>query len=1057
MSSYRNVDQSIVLAIGTVFKAVRGLNLILAAIPLAFAIDQAVGQSLGTVGSITLIGGVAVFCARFLLLLPARVGVTRVTRGFLHIYASLWLIISISLAATPLGRLAVELSASAGPLVGFSGGLSLAAIAVGCSVGPTMATGITALRRQIKVLFIFSALSAVVVGVIPFMFVASAFFHPNAEVVEAWTTMAVVWCVFMILEIPHRKWHMRLADAQNLKSMKPQLQSVALASWLHDSFGRRQSNPDLSLIHVLAHHNRVVQTTGIVPGDSLVIAGGLPRPPARGDDLFAYVAIGEQALHLIEREVPDWRLTGVSTLAVRYHRALAAVCESKAEINAYLNRPDETIAESRAAATAFRAAGEHDVATLQSLWLAGYLRNNLSRPADALAEISESLTDSALSVFVRRTLLLFVVETHLDLGDHEAARLLMAEIESTATRQDDITRVLRSKYPYAPSAWIRTITYMHHNLLAHLEARVRGLVAGELAPMMKSIEVSWSVGSFVMIRSLIERPLDDGRAEPVRVPGKFMKTLLRARDNAVRYDNLEGLFLAESSLAYWTKDPVERHRHLTSAIHVLNRIRGSFLDPNLRIDLLDRADSIYADAARNLVTMDGRLDERWPALPIEAAFELSEAARSRVLLELLGENAASAPPPGLEELVTEEVALAAVYATERRALRLGDEAQARVVRDTGRRLDLVRDRLAESGARGAEYVELRQGVPARLAEIRRLLADGLAVGRRVVLVEYLCFDDVVIVFGASAAEGQPEVRVLPFNRHELNLFLTANFGARHRVRDLAEMGLDDLWHAWDYLVEPIAQWAEPGDIVYLVPHNLLHYMPLHALKVGDRFLIDRNPVAYCQSASTLRYCTNRRRREDSAKTSHTVAVFGDSRGDLPAARAEAEALGELFQAKPVIGTAVTRDAFRGLATSADIVHIAGHAHFDVDNMARSGILLSGDDILTSGDIIALKGVRAELVALSGCETGINENRPGDELIGLTRALLYAGAASVLVSLWEVADDSTEFLMRRFYQYYWETGINKADALRQAIVDTRAVPGWAGFYHWAPFTLVGDWR
>jgi CHAT domain-containing protein len=95
--------------------------------------------------------------------------------------------------------------------------------------------------------------------------------------------------------------------------------------------------------------------------------------------------------------------------------------------------------------------------------------------------------------------------------------------------------------------------------------------------------------------------------------------------------------------------------------------------------------------------------------------------------------------------------------------------------------------------------------------------------------------------------------------------------------------------------------------------------------------------------------------------------------------------------------------------------------------------------------------------LSGCETGVNEVRPGDELMGLTRAFLYAGTPSVLVSLWRVADDSTRFLMERFYGHLLsEPTLPKVDALQRAILATRAEPGWASFYHWAPFVLVGDW-
>lgn len=115
-------------------------------------------------------------------------------------------------------------------------------------------------------------------------------------------------------------------------------------------------------------------------------------------------------------------------------------------------------------------------------------------------------------------------------------------------------------------------------------------------------------------------------------------------------------------------------------------------------------------------------------------------------------------------------------------------------------------------------------------------------------------------------------------------------------------------------------------------------------------------------------------------------------------------------------------------------------------------------MLTAREVFILEGLHAHLVTLSGCETGVNENRPGDELLGLTRAFLYAGSPSLIVSLWRVADDSTAFLMRQFYTYLRENPtMFKVDALRQAMLDTKAQPSWSSFYHWAPYVLVGDYQ
>jgi CHAT domain-containing protein len=331
--------------------------------------------------------------------------------------------------------------------------------------------------------------------------------------------------------------------------------------------------------------------------------------------------------------------------------------------------------------------------------------------------------------------------------------------------------------------------------------------------------------------------------------------------------------------------------------------------------------------------------------------------------------------------------------------------------------------------------------------------------RRIVLVEYFIIEDTVFVFCVGSEFRQPTVAKLPLNLSELRLFVLANFGRASKVLELVETGFEELWHAYDYLIEPIARWTRADDIICVVPHGWLHYLPLHALKIGGQYLIERNAVLYLPSASVLKYCQAKRKKNpDCTPARRRALVFGDSRGDLPFSRIEAQNVAAIFGVESWLGDAVTFDAFRRGIDGADIVHFAGHGYFDGAQALESGLRLAGQELLTAREVFALKGLSAHLVALSGCETGVNESRPGDELIGLTRAFLYAGTPSVLVTLWRVADDSTAFLMKRFYELIRECATGyKVDALRQAILDTKAQPRWGSFYYWAPFVLVGDWQ
>ena len=110
----------------------------------------------------------------------------------------------------------------------------------------------------------------------------------------------------------------------------------------------------------------------------------------------------------------------------------------------------------------------------------------------------------------------------------------------------------------------------------------------------------------------------------------------------------------------------------------------------------------------------------------------------------------------------------------------------------------------------------------------------------------------------------------------------------------------------------------------------------------------------------------------------------------------------------------------------------------------------GDAYLSLYDLYQLK-LSAELVTLSGCATGMNVVTPGDELLGLVRGLLYAGAQSLLLSLWDVHDQSTADFMTCFYRRLQGRN-DKASALQGAMIELRE--RYPHPYHWAPFTLTG---
>jgi CHAT domain-containing protein len=184
-------------------------------------------------------------------------------------------------------------------------------------------------------------------------------------------------------------------------------------------------------------------------------------------------------------------------------------------------------------------------------------------------------------------------------------------------------------------------------------------------------------------------------------------------------------------------------------------------------------------------------------------------------------------------------------------------------------------------------------------------------------------------------------------------------------------------------------------------------------------------------------------------------------------RQEAESIAALVPASERL-TALDFAASRATATSPElgryrILHVASHALADDLHPELSGLILSlvnergepQDGFLRAYELFNLK-LPAELVVLSACQTGLGKEIKGEGLVGLTQGFMYAGARRVVVSLWPLDDRATARLMRRFYLHLLgPEKLSPAAALRAAQAEMWR-DGWQP-YHWAAFTLQGEWQ
>jgi CHAT domain-containing protein len=246
------------------------------------------------------------------------------------------------------------------------------------------------------------------------------------------------------------------------------------------------------------------------------------------------------------------------------------------------------------------------------------------------------------------------------------------------------------------------------------------------------------------------------------------------------------------------------------------------------------------------------------------------------------------------------------------------------------------------------------------------------------------------------------------------------------------------------LIEPIRHLLTARHLT-IVPHDLMHLIPFHALFDGESYLIDHFSISCSPSASVDYLC--RVKENEPEDRSLVLGIYDDQ---APHILEEVQAVAaELGNARLLLNEDADAESLKVLGERCRILHIATHGVFRRDNPMFSAIQLGGAR-LSLFDLYDMR-LDAELVVLSGCGTGLSVVLGADELVGLARGLLYAGARTVLVTLWDVNDASTALFMRSFYRALREE-LSPAGAFRRATQETREEHPHP--YHWAPFVLVG---
>ena len=448
------------------------------------------------------------------------------------------------------------------------------------------------------------------------------------------------------------------------------------------------------------------------------------------------------------------------------------------------------------------------------------------------------------------------------------------------------------------------------------------------------------------------------------------------------------------------------------------------------------------------------IERLWEEHRFEEAFNYAERARARAFLDQLAGDLLDFRAGADARLLSREQTLKSEITTLHSQL-VTLQNRPRNEWDLAE-VTTLESRLADAEAAYARLLtEIKLQSPAvaslvnvdvaSLAEIQKLIKSNTT------LVEYFVTQNRTLAFIITASTFETVAIDVKQEDLEQNISTFLDFASLDNPHPAS------LERLYTRLIAPLKDKLQTP-IIGIVPHGILHYVPFAALNDGVRFLDEDYSLFTLPSASAFRFI-----KQEDKPTLNTILVLGNPSAvepglsELKYATQEAELVAKIFNAQALLREFATESGLRDQASTADIVHIAAHGQYNPVNPSLSVIHLAADEEedgrLQVHEIYGLDlSQSTDLVVLSACETQGGKASAGDEIVGMSRAFLYAGTPSVIASLWNVDDHVTTLLMERFYMNL-RAGMGKAQALQQAQIEIRAQ--YPHPYYWAAFVLTGD--
>ena len=585
--------------------------------------------------------------------------------------------------------------------------------------------------------------------------------------------------------------------------------------------------------------------------------------------------------------------------------------------------------------------------------------------------------------------------------------------------------------------------------------------------LFKALEIFKATGNkyaeSTALTDLSQLSLDQQDIEKARDYAE--QALRRARETDSKTDDADACYILGTIYDCYDYDPERAYEYYREAIELYETIRKDLGIDEFKISYADNISSAYAQMVRLCLEL-GDAGE---------AFQYVERSKSRSLVELLSKAVDDITPHSIsnekmkevqqlrDHLVSLKKRLRYLYQDIAYSATEGEE----ISPDEGERTAIFSNIIDVENRYRAVYEEVKVRDPefASFSMVEPLdiekVKESLDPDTR--LVEFYQTTNRLFIFVLSK-----ESNILTF---ELEIEADQEWNKLSEL--LQKMGGDllidtnshqylkeiklPLSHFYKLLFAPVEDVLKGAKRLIIIPHLFWHYLPFHALyNMEDKeYLIDRYEISYAPSAEVLKYCRMKNNHDRKS-----AIIFANPTGDLPFTEEEAHKVSKCFgeDGKIYIRKEATLRRLESIE-DADILHLACHGLFRDDEPIFSHLLLAdtedSDGACLLPDIFNLR-LRTTLVTMSACESGLSRPSTGDELIGFSRGFFYAGAPSIIATLWRVNDRSTALFMEDFYKNLIQKNSSKSQALQTAIRTLKSKEEYQHPYFWAPFVLMGDW-